>query len=296
MSTIFPTAKSFLKNYVKWLVATLAFSLAYVSEKWAGQSWPTWPTEWIGVISFNLLAPIVAAYLNDPMRRLFVNPFEPRTVDASELGNVNVFVGVDNLRSNDPKLSLSAEQREVIENYRDQIRNDSSLTCRHSNVDEEQRTAREKLKDLHFPAAYGTLGLLKNKLSKSAPGRSHRFLSIGFICTQAKMLDSQEQVKTYAKEILTLLGVIDDETKLTHHFHTESDARDVKSLVLRFEQAIIEAKRVSKSSTAIRTGIDTTGGTVLHTIAGVKVANTEDALLFYNQSSHEGNDLLLVEV
>jgi hypothetical protein len=287
-------AKRFWKTYIRWEIATITFSLAYASEKWANQSWPIWPTEWIGVIVFNLTVPFFATILTKPLQKYFVNPFEPRKVDDTTLNRIIGFVGVDNLRDGQEISLITQEQEAIIEKFKKRIREESSLKSLRAGAGTEEYVERQKLEKLHFPAAYGSLCLLRERRGEP-PCQSVRF-----ICTQDAMSSPKNGVgvEEYAKNVLTLLDVINERTVVKHDFQAEEEAKNIEKLVVMFNNAV-ELSQIdlrSHGDRESRVAIDSTGGNVLHSIAAVKAANTYEAVLLYNQSSKAGREVVSVEV
>lgn len=263
---------------MKWVVSFAALGVAYLSEKWASQQWPLWPKEWLGLVVFFTIMPVIVNAVEPRVRKLFLSSFNPQTASGSEVENIRVFIGVDNFAPKKaPDVPLTDEQKRIIKENKDDIIKRSSLTPA---TDQEAKSFLE-LKNLHFPASYGTLGLIK-----SACTTEHGFKWICLLVTENVPAKQREIHKTYVKEMLTALGIVTEEAaeKIIEIHYDETDPSNLNVEHIQWLLQT-EANRISdKLSGDERLAIDTTAGTALHTIAALKISESLDALVLYNGS------------
>ena len=295
-----------MRSYGGWLVGTLAaIGVPYAGEKWANQEPPKRSLEWIVVLALVIILPLMLAAFEDKLKKWFLNRFSPAEASKSELKHLRHFIGVDHLRIalRPPEKTEIERAKELfgsdndegffqrLEQHREEIRRQSSL-----------EHLEPQFKDRHFAAAYGTAGLVceivKEELGKEELGLPFRFDSIHLIVTEPIKDDEVKRLYTnYTRKLLTKLGVVSSEERVFFNFY---DVRllDTKlgHLQSYYESAVDKALEISSSSSSTKKDgsdfqvcVDLTGGTVLHSLAGAKIADEFSALLIYNVTLQDPN-------
>lgn len=290
-----------MHSYGRWLTGvTGVIGIPYLGEKWASQEPPKRWGEWGLVLAVVVVLPLVFSSFENRLKTWFFSHFSPSEASHTELKQIRHLIGVDHLRLDEIRKVKPSHSDDAIADdlfgSEDDERFFECLKTKHSEIRKQSSIAilGDEFSKRHFAAAYGTAGLVCQIVHEQTR-KPFYFDSIHLIITEPLPEKIKSRYMEYVKKLLRAIGVLNESGNVFFNFH-DVNFVDTKLEHLRSYYEVAARKALEsggwngspdKAATDFQIGVDLTGGTVLHSLAGAKIADEFEALLIYNVAQRQ---------